>query len=192
MIIVYGGAFNPPTKAHYLISKKLIEMFKPDTFYFLPVGSKYDKPGMAAYRERFKMTTIIANMLDNAVVSEKENEDKFRGTYYVLKDFSQIDDDLYFVMGADNFDYIDKWIMADKLIAEFKFIILTRKGFDIYKLIEEKYGKHKENFFPVEVDYPISSTDFRETFDKEIVLDEIYDYIQKNNLYELYEVKNND
>ena len=24
MIIIYGGAFNPPTKAHYLISKKLI------------------------------------------------------------------------------------------------------------------------------------------------------------------------
>ena len=25
MIIIYGGAFNPPTKAHYLIAKELIE-----------------------------------------------------------------------------------------------------------------------------------------------------------------------
>lgn len=185
MIIVYGGAFNPPTKAHYEIAKMLIDKFNPDTFYFLPVGNKYKKDGMASYEERFNMLNILADKLKNCTVSDKENEDSFRGTYYVLKDFSLVDNDLYFVMGADNFDYLDKWIMADSLIKEFKFIILTRKGYDIYKLIEEKYYEHKENFLPIEIDYPISSTDFRNNKDQSILLDEVYEYIKENKLYEV-------
>ena len=185
MIIVYGGAFNPPTKAHYFIAKMLIDKFSPDKFYFLPVGKKYNKDGMANYEDRFTMTKIMADKLPNAFVSDKENEEKFRGTYYILKDFSIIDKDLFFVMGADNFDYLDKWIMADKLISEFKFIILTRRGFDIYKLIDEKYHNYKENFIPVDVDFPISSTDFRNEKDQSILLEEVYKYIEENKLYEV-------
>ena len=51
--------------------------------------------------------------------------------------------------------------------------------------IEEKYYEHKENFLPIEIDYPISSTDFRTNKDSSILLDEVYDYILKNNLYEV-------
>ena len=187
MIIIYGGAFNPPTKAHYLISKMLIEKFRPDTFYFLPVGEKYNKRDMASFVDRFNMTSIVANHLPKASVSTIENENKFRGTYYILKEFSQIDPDLYFVMGADNFDYLDKWIMADNLIKEFKFIILTREGYDVDKLINEKYHEHKENFIIVKVEIPISSTNFRNSKNKEILLDEVYSYIESNNLYEVNE-----
>ena len=185
MIIIYGGAFNPPTKAHYLISKKLIETFNPDTFYFLPVGEKYNKPGLACFADRFNMTQILCSKLPNCVVSTKENEEKFRGTYYMLKEFSEVDKDLYFVMGADNFDYLDNWIMADNLIKEFKFIILTRTGYDVDKLIEEKYKDHKNNFTIVKFDLPISSTIFRNFKEKDILLEEVYEYILENNLYEV-------
>ena len=185
MIIIYGGAFNPPTKAHYLIAQELINRFNPDTFYFLPVGEKYNKDGMASYLDRFNMINIVASKLSNCLVSTKENETKFRGTYYVLKEFSTIDNDLYFVMGADNFDYLDDWIMADKLIKEFKFIILTREGFDVDKLIKEKYYEHKDNFVIINIDLPISSTNFRDTKNNEILLDEVYEYIKINNLYEV-------
>lgn len=185
MIIIYGGAFNPPTKAHYLIAQKLIDSFKPDAFYFLPVGDKYNKSGMESYQVRFEMTSLLAKKLPNSYVSTKEKEESFRGTYYMLKDFSLIDKDLYFVMGADNFDYLDSWIMADKLISEFKFIILTREGFDVDKLINEKYYEHKNNFKIVNIDLPISSTDFRTTKDKELLIDEVYEYIKSNKLYEV-------
>ena len=185
MIIIYGGAFNPPTKAHYSIAKKIIDKFNPDTFYFLPVGARYNKNGMADYESRFNMTKIMADKFKSAIVSRKENEESFRGTYYALKDFSLIDNDLYFVMGADNFDYLDKWIMADKLIEEFKFIIITRKGYDVSELIKEKYNNNKDNFTILEIDFPISSTDFRENKNKEILLDEVYEYIKTNNLYEV-------
>ena len=183
MIIIFGGAFNPPTKAHYLIANELIEKFNPDKFYFLPVGEKYNKPGMESFSTRFEMTKLLANKLINCEVSTKENESTFRGTYYMLKDFSLIDSDLYFVMGADNFDYLDNWIMADKLISEFKFIILTREGFDVSKLIENKYYNHRENFHIVNIELPISSTNFRGTKNKDLLIDEVYEYIKSNHIY---------
>ena len=185
MIIIYGGAFNPPTKAHYLIAKMLIEKFNPDTFYFLPVGEKYNKEGMVSYKDRFNMISLVSMMLPNSNVSNKENEPKFRGTYYMLKEFREIDSELYFVMGADNFDYLDTWIMASNLIKEFKFIVLSREGYDIENLINEKYYEHKENFIVIDIDLPISSTDFRTHKNKEILLDCVYDYIIENNLYEV-------
>lgn len=185
MIIIYGGAFNPPTKAHYLISKMLIERFSPDTFYFLPVGEKYNKKGMESYKNRFAMTSIMANLLPNALVSDKENEPNFRGTYYALKDFSLIDKDIYFVMGADNFDYLDRWIMAERLVRDFKFIILTRKGFDVFKTIEENFDDCKDNFTIIEVDLDMSSTEFRTLKNNDLILDEVYQYIKQNNLYEV-------
>ena len=187
MIIIYGGAFNPPTKAHYLIAKTLIDKFNPDTFYFLPVGEKYNKVGMASYEDRYNMISLVANSLPNAIVSRKENEEKFRGTYYMLKEFSEIDNDLYFVMGADNFDYLDNWIMADKLIEEFKFIILKRQGYDVDKLINQKYSEHKNNFIIIDIDLPISSTIFRNFKNKDILLDSVYEYIKNNHLYEVNE-----
>ena len=62
---------------------------------------------------------------------------------------------------SDNFDYLDNWIMASNLISEFKFIILSREGYDVDKLIDEKYYKHKENFTVININIPISSTQFR-------------------------------
>ena len=187
MIIIYGGAFNPPTKAHYIIAKTIIEKFNPDKFYFLPVGDRYNKKGMESFLNRFNMAKLLADKLPNAFVSDKENEETFRGTYYMLKDFSEVDNELYFVMGADNFDYIDNWIMGKNLIEEFNFIILTREGYDVESLINNKYYENKDNFTVINLDIPISSTIFRLNKDSDILIDEVYEYIKKNRLYEVNE-----
>ena len=121
MVIIFGGAFNPPTLAHYEIADKLIKRFKPDTFYFLPVGNRYKNKSMLDFDNRYKMVKIMADKL-GAKVSTMENEESYRGTYYALLDFKKIDPDIYFVMGADNLDYLDTWINADELIKTNKFI----------------------------------------------------------------------
>ena len=124
----------------------------------------------------------MANKL-NAKVSDMENEESYRGTYYALLDFKKIDPDTYFVMGADNLDYLDTWINASELIRTNKFIVLNRKGFDVVSLVNEKYKEHKENFTIVEIDNDLSSTLFRTNLNKDILLDEVYEYIKKNKLY---------
>ena len=148
MILIYGGTFNPPTVAHYEIISLLKEKFNPDKFYILPVGPHYNKPGVANFSDRYQMCMIMADKL-GIEVSDLENETTYRGTYYALKYFEQFDKDVYFVMGADNFDYLDAWINAENLVKEFKFIILSRGGFDINKISESKFKEYQDHFILV-------------------------------------------
>lgn len=182
MIVIFGGAFNPPTLAHFEIAEKLISKFKPDDFYFLPVGNRYKNKTMLEFNYRYDMVKIMADKL-GAKVSTMENEESYRGTYYALLDFKKIDPDTYFVMGADNLDYLDKWINAKELIKTNKFIVLSRSGFDVYKLVNEKYFEYKDNFHIVEINNYLSSTLFRTNLEKNILLEDVYEYIKKNNLY---------
>ena len=184
MIIIFGGAFNPPTIAHYEIAKKLISDFKPDKFIFVPVSGKYTRKEMAPFYMRYDMVEIIANKL-GAYVSAIEDEGPYMGTYYILNSLKEIenDNDVYFVMGADNLDYLDDWIEAEKLVDEYKFIILPREGYDVNKKIEEKFNDHKDNFFVVDLKIDVSSTIFRNTHDKEILDCDVLEYIKEFKLY---------
>lgn len=184
MILIYGGAFNPPTKAHYLIAEKLIEKYNPTSFYFLPVGMKYNKGELASFNDRYNMCSILANKL-NCLVSDKENVDKYEGTYYTLKEFKKIDEDVRFIMGADNLSYLHNWIMAKNLVKEFKFIILERSKFDVIKYLKEHFCDYLEHFDIISFSSMVSSSKFRVKKDKALVLDDVYEYIVKNNLYEV-------
>ena len=87
-------------------------------------------------------------------------------------------------MGADNFDYLDKWINAESLVSEFKFVVLTREGYDINQIYQSKFSEFHKNFVFVNYENVISSSLYRSSKDTSLLLDEINDYIRKNNLYE--------
>jgi len=44
MVLVFGGSFNPPTKAHLEIVEKLLERYEHARVLLLPVGDDYQKP----------------------------------------------------------------------------------------------------------------------------------------------------
>ncbi len=179
MILVYGGAFNPPTLAHYKIADLLIKKFNCN-FIFVPVGGSYNKDNMISFEHRFNMTKIIADKLESVVLDIEDNT-KFLGTYELLKKLKKIDNNLYFIMGADNVVNINTWINAEKLIKEFKFIVLTRNNIEI-NLSEIEYP---ENFEIVNIDFDISSSEFRENSNTNIIDQDVLKYIKNNNLYEV-------
>ena len=59
MNIVFGGSFNPPTKAHKLILDKLFLLFKPDNIIIVPVGDNYQKKGLIDYTHRLEMVKLL-------------------------------------------------------------------------------------------------------------------------------------
>ena len=184
MNIVYGGSFNPPTKAHKLIIDKLFMVFHPDNIIVVPVGDAYGKASLIPYEYRLEM----AKRLDNRIfVSSLENTGKYLGTYNLLKKLSEDFSDLYYVIGSDNLINLDTWIDYKDLLRDFKFIVFNRHNLDLMDIILEKYPEFKDNFLVIEIDYDISSTEFRKTKNKELVPSEVYDYIVENNLYEVNE-----
>lgn len=182
MNIVFGGSFNPPTKAHKLILDKLFLLFKPDNIIIVPVGDNYQKKGLIDYAHRLEMVKLLDSRV---IVSTLENNDVYLGTYDLLKKLSEDYDDLYYVIGSDNLMKLDTWIDYKNLLKDFKFIVFNRYSVPLEDVILEKYPEFKDRFLIIQIDYDISSSKFRETKDANLIPSEVYDYIMKNKLYEV-------
>ena len=182
MNIVYGGSFNPPTRAHKFIIDRLFTIFRPDNIIVVPVGNNYGKEGLIDFKYRYEMAKLLDNRV---VVSRLEDNEKYLGTYNLLKELSKEYDNLYYVIGSDNLKKLDTWIEYKKLLHDFKFIVFNRYGLDLTDIINEKYSEFKNNFVIVELNLEVSSSEFRRTKNKELISEEVYDYIVKNNLYEV-------
>lgn len=188
MKIVFGGAFNPVTNAHIKVYEYLNSKLAADEFIFLPVSSNYAKSDLVSNHHRFKMLEIATKRLSNVSISKLEIEDKsFLGTYQSLIRLSNINQcEIGFVIGADNLQNMQNWINIEGILSKFSVIVLGRDSIDIEKFISEneilnKYN-HRFNIFK-EFKKDISSTFFRETFDKTQVDEEVYQYIIDNDLY---------
>jgi nicotinate-nucleotide adenylyltransferase len=189
MVVVFGGAFNPPTLAHkeiyYLIEKKV----GFDHFIFLPVSNKYNKSTLIPDNYRIDMLSLLINELPKASLSLLEIDDRnYLGTYESLKRLQAeySDQEVAFIIGSDNLVKIKRWINADALIKEFKFIVINRNKQDANKIIEKDpdLSACKENFQVIPgFNQYISSTAFRDSLDPSYVPDEIYQYIMEKDLY---------
>lgn len=179
MLLVYGGSFNPITEAHYEIAKLLKDKYNSN-FVFVPVGNSYSKKNLIDFNHRFNMVSIVANKLNARVIDNEDNE-KYLGTYDLLKKLQKEDKDIYFILGADNIVNLNNWINAKSLIKEFKFIVLTRDNIEFdFSMFE-----YPQNFEVVKIVSDISSSEFRENKNINIIDEDVLKYIKENNLYEV-------
>jgi len=189
MIVVFGGAFNPPTIAHKEIYHLIDKQIDLEQFIFLPVSQKYSKAHLVEDHHRINMLNLMIQDLDKAMVSNIETtDDHFVGTYQSLLRLQEAypDQDIAFVLGADNLNHLDHWINAEKLLKEFRFIVVNRHHTSIEKRIEKNHllTKYKDHFIILkDFDSNVSSSLFRETLDPYYVDEDIYHYIMKNDLY---------
>lgn len=188
MVIVYGGSFNPPTRAHVQITDYLIEKYCPQAFVFVPVGDVYGKKGLAPFYHRQRMLKILSRRFDSIVVSDYENKESFKGTIDLLRKFKTLyNDEIYFVLGADNLQSIDRWIEYEALIREFRFIVFGRNGVDPEDFIKghavlSNYLTHFKIENELQV-LPVSATQYREEGRIDAVPPEIHQYIKDHQLY---------
>lgn len=176
MLLVYGGSFNPPTLAHAEIASELMKKYKCELL-FVPVGDNYGKSGLISFEHRYNMVDIIAKKI-NAQISDIENNEEYLGTYHLLKTFKR--DDVYFIMGADNLMSLNEWFNVDELVAEFKFIIVTRDNIKI----DFNEFKHPENFELYNTKLDVSSSLYRNEKCTHILDADVLKYIDDNKLYE--------
>jgi nicotinate-nucleotide adenylyltransferase len=189
MVVVFGGAFNPPTVAHreiYFLIDKLIGF---DYFIFLPVSNKYNKSTLIADNYRLEMLELLIQELPKAKLSLLEIDDNnFLGTYESLKRLKADypNDEIAFIIGSDNLLKIKHWINAEALVTEFKFIVINRNRQDAKKIIETNplLRANSDNFkILAGFNQYVSSSAFRDSLDPSYVPDQIYQYIMKKDLY---------
>ena len=190
----FGGAFNPPTIAHIYLAKQAVTKFNLDKVFFVPVGNSYKKEGLIDEVHRFNMLKEITCNEPNLDVLDIELNKNIQ--YKAIDVFNIIkneypNDELYFLMGGDNFDKISSWKAAKELIKNFKFIIFDR-DINHNQILKNNnlLMQYQNNFHFIEnMQYKkISSKKVREDLKNNIeissfVSSKIIDYIDKNKLY---------
>ena len=162
-LIIYGGAFNPPTIAHVEIIRKLAETYPNNKIYVIPSNDKY----ITGWKQQYSPIPFedrIDLLSDAAVAAEKYNEQiSYSGIeQYIITSGNTIDtvnylkdtrySDVVIVIGSDNLSEIKTWYRGDELLAENDFIVLTR-------------GKYNDcHFLQLEGFDNISSTQVRDAY----------------------------
>lgn len=183
-IIIYGGAFNPPTIAHKQIGEYLLKRFPGKKIVYLPTNDFYNKSNLVSFENRFEMTKLLVKDLgENVLVSDYEgNKHLYTGTYYTLEAFNHP----YFVIGADSLQKLSTWINGENLIKENKFIVFPREGYDLDSIMmQDILNEYKDNFVLLKdfKENNISSTVYRNYKDDSVLTKEVKEYIDKKGLY---------
>jgi len=189
MIVIFGGAFNPPTIAHYEVAKHVLALPFVKSLLFVPVGDHYKKKALIPAFHRVKMLQIMINELPNAHVSTVEiKADRALRTIETLEKIQNKypEERLAFVMGADNLSGLTNWYEYEKLVTRFKMIIVGRGELDVHHFIKENFGFAAEKFLVIDdfAKMEVSSTKYRaEVTRSELLLSGVEKYIKEHGLY---------
>lgn len=193
----FGGCFNPPTNAHINLAKEALKICQLDKVIFMPMGDSYPKQGLAKAKDRYQMLKIAckSSKVKNLEVSDLEIKTKQR--WYAIDAFEFItkcyaEDELYFMMGADNFIALGNWKESEKL-RKYQYIVFERDAIDLRKMIENSdiLKEYQDKIQMIQnQQYPKdSATKFRNlwasktTKDQDIVPKEVLRFIIKNKIY---------
>ena len=181
----FGGAFNPPTIAHINLVKEALKEYSFDAIYFVPVNNFYKKQGLIDISQRIDMLNLECKNNSKMFVSEieKEMNREFKANeiFEIIKETYSVDD-LYFLMGEDNYEKMSSWENYEKL-KEYKYLIFQRRE---NKALEIKnpniiYMENKEN---LKISSSIIRNMIRKNQDIEkYVSKDVKEYIIENNLY---------
>ena len=187
---IFGGSFNPPHKMHESIPEQLIKQKILDKVIFVPTSNFYPKAGLISDEDRFNMLSILIKDKKEYAVSKYEFG-RLTYTYQTLEYFKNQnpEDEIYFICGSDNLEYIDTWKEHKKILGQYKLIVIPRKH-DMESLLN-KYSEYKQNIIVAELNNNyLSSTLVRQYLKeekyeqvKEYINENVLNYIIKNNLY---------
>lgn len=180
MIVCFGGAFNPPTKAHLEIYKAVKQTLHFNQFIYMPVSDHYPKPMVSSHHRYAMLNAMTKNYPDIYVDDYELHQSAFKGTYHTLrylKDKTQ--DEVCMVCGMDQALTLDTWIESNALKEEFDWIVIRRKGYET--LTVNQAFKHVTF---IDLDIPISSSQFRKSLDFTLLDPAVAAYIKTHQLYE--------
>lgn len=175
-IVIFGGTFNPLSKAHgdilKLVAKKLNAyklILLPTDTSFLKEWKNYNSLNILSTSLRLEILNEFKTRNKNVEISTIEIEKLTSKTYLSLKYLQNIykDSNLYFILGSEKLNELERWYEIDNLLKEFKIVVVKRNNDDIDSLIKDTklVNKYKDRFifFDSKKEYQeISSTKIRE------------------------------
>ena len=197
VLVVFLGSFNPPINSHFMLAQQLLDKNKEvEKILFVPVNKKYNKPDLIDDNHRYNMLKLVCDKNENFDVSKIEiQNDRYLYTIETLIALkTQYENyDICFSIGTDNLKTLSTWKEAEKLVSDYKIIVLERGDEDNMEDIIKNdvfLKQHKEAFMKLDnaIYTNLSSTYVREKIKngesvKYLMPDKVYQYIRENKLY---------
>ncbi len=163
-IIIYGGAFNPPTKAHHAILEALVDLAKKNNneIWLIPSGERPDKVIGVSADMRMALCEALVKSVKNHDVTIKllDFELTAQTETNTLESSLNLEErypDCTFtwVFGSDSIKTMRTWPGGEQLFSSLNMLIVARPHHELTSL--PPYGK----ILPVKA-LAISSTEVRE------------------------------
>jgi nicotinate-nucleotide adenylyltransferase len=162
-----GGTFDPIHYGHLVTAEEAVSQFGLDEVLFVPTGQPWMKADQAvsSAEDRYLMTVIATASNPRFRVSRVEIE-REGPTYTVetlqeLRRKADVDEELFFVTGADAMLEIFQWKDPEEVLGLAHVIAATRPGYDLARF-EQDAPAHDPRVSVMDIPaLSISSTDIR-------------------------------
>lgn len=181
----FGGCFNPPTNVHIDIAKELIKTKMVDKIVFIPVGDFYKKDNLLPIGKRCKMLEFAIENEEKLDIDDFEKDIKntifAKDAFEIIKEKYK-NDEIYFIMGSDNFLKMETWKNYSEIIDIYRYIIIKRENINI------KTTKDNLLIFTPKKQYNFDSTAVRKLIKENkntsnLLNPKVNEYIKGNKLY---------
>lgn len=166
--------------------KILIKEYNLNKIFFVPVGNYYEKNDLIDAYHRYNMLKLAIEDNKQLEIEKIGIESKIKlyasDTFKLIKE-KYNKDDIFFIMGSDNFRKMPTWKNYENLIKNYNIIVIERER----KKIRNENPKNIIEFIPEKL-ASADSTKIREMIKnnentQEYLNPKVYEYIKKNNLY---------
>lgn len=182
----FGGSFNPPSYVHIKLAKALINEYNLDKVIFVPVGDYYEKASLISSNHRYNMLMLAIEDEEKLGIDSTAIESKNKlyavDTFKLLKEKYK-KDDIFFIMGSDNFRKMPNWKDYNELINEYNIIVIERERKEIRKTNRKNIfcyiPKEWQEVDSTKIRKMIKNNENAEAF----LNPKVFNYIKKNKLY---------
>ena len=195
-IVIFGGTFNPPTRAHLDIATEALYYLDAEKVLFVPVSDLYKKDDVEISYHRVNMLNLaIGNFRRLEIDFTEVDAVALTYTYETVEKIKSRyqDKELFLLIGADNLEDFKNWKNQRSIMENCSLLVVNRNNSSIDKIIESNEilteFKDKTIEAPIE-EIEISSTEVRNRIAsgeleglENLVDKEVIDYIIENKLY---------
>ena len=195
-IVIFGGTFNPPTRAHLDIATEALYYLDAEKVLFVPVSDLYKKDDVEISYHRVNMLNLaIGNFRRLEIDFTEVDAVKLTYTYETVEKIKSRyqDKELFLLIGADNLEDFKNWKNQRSIMENCSLLVVNRNNSSIDEIIEsnEILTEFKDKIIeaPIE-EIEISSTEVRNRIAsgeleglENLVDKEVIDYIIENKLY---------
>ena len=195
-IVIFGGTFNPPTRAHLDIATEALYYLDAEKVLFVPVSDLYKKDDVEISYHRVNMLNLaIGNFRRLEIDFTEVDAVKLTYTYETVEKIkSQYQDkELFLLIGADNLEDFKNWKNQRSIMENCSLLVVNRNNSSIDEIIEsnEILTEFKDKVIeaPIE-EIEISSTEVRNRIAsgeleglENLVDKEVIEYMVENKLY---------